>query len=78
MKLVFTCPETEETFYSDAYAIVENRGVICDSRGNKVLDAMVKLGRPCPACGKRHIYAAAELACPLSPSEKSKRSDHGR
>jgi len=71
MKLVFTCPETEKSFYSDKYDIVENRGVTHDLQGNKILDARVKLSETCPACGRRHVYAVAELACPFSPSENS-------
>jgi hypothetical protein len=77
MTLIFTCPETNQTFYSGKFDVVENKGVTSDDRGNKILDAKVKLNEPCPACGKRHVYAAAELACPFAAPETSKRKDHG-
>jgi DNA-directed RNA polymerase subunit M/transcription elongation factor TFIIS len=71
MKLAFTCPDTQKSFHSDKYDIVENRGVTHDLQGNKILDARVRLSEKCPACGRRHVYAVAELACPFSPSDYS-------
>ena len=50
--------------------ITENRGVITDRAGNKVLDAKIALEEPCPFCGERHVYRASELACPFERPEK--------
>ncbi|MFZ0242833.1 MAG: hypothetical protein WAL90_14410 [Desulfobacterales bacterium] len=52
-------------FESADFRIVDNRGVITDNAGNKVLDAKVTLTAPCPLCGRRHVYQAAELPCPF-------------
>ena len=66
MELVFSCPLHRQVFQSDGYRIVENRGVAVDESGRKRLDMQVQLSVPCPFCGRRHIYAADELPCPLS------------
>jgi predicted RNA-binding Zn-ribbon protein involved in translation (DUF1610 family) len=64
MKLIFACPDRHETFESDQYRVLENKGVVCDAAGNRFLEAKVALDTPCPFCGKTHVYHARELACP--------------
>lgn len=66
MELIFVCPETFKTFFSRNFEITRNRGVCFDEAGNKTLDAQVILTDPCPFCGKRHVYRADELSCPLA------------
>ena len=66
MKLIFVCPDQNEGFESADYRIVENRGVIIDAAGNRVLDAKVSLNAVCPHCGQKHIYHVSELSCPFS------------
>jgi hypothetical protein len=66
MKLVFTCALKEWVFRSDEYRVIEHRGVSVDAAGRKRLDMQVQLSTPCPFCGELHIYAADELACPLT------------
>ena len=65
MDFVFICPQTQEVFTSSDFHIQDNKGVIVDPAGNKVLDATVVLDAPCPFCGKKHVYAASELSCPF-------------
>ncbi|MGB8426025.1 MAG: hypothetical protein WCD88_09595 [Desulfobacterales bacterium] len=65
MKFLFVCPRDNQVFESADFRIVDNRGVITDNAGNKVLDAKVTLTAPCPLCGRRHVYQAAELPCPF-------------
>ncbi|MFZ1985294.1 MAG: hypothetical protein WAU91_12830 [Desulfatitalea sp.] len=65
MQLVFVCPQTEKSFYSEHYEIVEHKGVRMDADGRKTLDAKVALTEPCLFCGQRHVYHAGELACPF-------------
>jgi hypothetical protein len=48
------------------FEITANRGVITDAAGNRVLDAAVALTKACPHCGRRHVYQAREVACPLT------------
>jgi len=66
MKLLFVCPTHNRVFESADFKILENRGVIRDEAGNKTLDAKVALDEPCPFCGRKHIYHASELICPVA------------
>ena len=66
VKFIFVCPLQNKVFESSDFAIVENRGVITDKAGNKTLDAKVALDKPCPFCGKKHVYHALELSCPFN------------
>ena len=61
MKFTFTCPNQNKVFESSDFEILENKGVIADPDGNKILDAQVALSKPCPFCGKTHVYRAADL-----------------
>jgi uncharacterized Zn finger protein (UPF0148 family) len=65
MKFIFICPIDNKTFESENFCIMENRGVVTDETGNKMLDANVALNEPCPFCGKTHVYHAGELPCPF-------------
>ena len=69
MVLTFVCPNRSQVFQSAAYRIIDNKGVVADESGNKILDAKVALDDPCPYCGEKHVYAARELACPYSASD---------
>lgn len=66
MEFLFVCPNRNQTFETAAFTIVENRGVVVDATGNKVLDAKVMLNQPCPVCGEIHVYHAGELSCPFA------------
>jgi len=66
VKFTFVCPDTNKVFESAAFRVVDNRGIVADEAGNKILDAKVALGDPCPFCGKKHLYPAAELPCPFT------------
>ena len=66
MTLFFACPASGRTFTSDRYRIVNYRGVHTGPDGRRVLEAQVELTRPCPCCGLRHIYRAADLPCPIT------------
>jgi hypothetical protein len=70
MKFVFICPETQKVFESVSFEIINNKGIAFDKKGNKFLDARVAPKKPCPFCGKKHIYHASELSCPFGSSEK--------
>jgi predicted RNA-binding Zn-ribbon protein involved in translation (DUF1610 family) len=74
MELIFVCPTQNGTFASTEYTIMENHGVSVDSSGNKSLDASIGLNGPCPFCGEKHIYKAAELACPFEARQTSEAS----
>ncbi|MGD8960095.1 MAG: hypothetical protein PVI27_09640 [Desulfobacteraceae bacterium] len=65
MKFIFVCPRHNQPFESPDFKIGENRGVITDAAGHKVLDATVVLTAPCPFCGRQHVYHASELSCPF-------------
>ena len=66
MKLIFVCPNQNKVFETADYRIVENKGVITDTAGNKALDAKVVLNAHCPYCCQKHIYHVSELSCPFS------------
>ncbi len=68
MELVFMCPDTHQTFQTDAFSIVDHHGVRTDAKGHKHLDAKVRVDIPCPFCGAQHVYSADELACPFGQS----------
>jgi predicted RNA-binding Zn-ribbon protein involved in translation (DUF1610 family) len=65
MKFSFMCPKRNMHFESVDFRIIENHGVVCDSIGNKTLDAKVEINQPCPLCGEKHVYRATELSCPF-------------
>jgi hypothetical protein len=65
MKFIFVCPDRHKTFRSDSFRIQENRGVVTDEAGNKILDARVVLDEPCPFCNQKHVYHASQLSCPF-------------
>jgi hypothetical protein len=65
VKLVFVCPQTNAVFETEAYRVLDNKGVVRDAAGNKILDAKVVLNAPCPFCGEQHVYPASELSCPF-------------
>lgn len=66
MKFLFVCPLRQETFYSNDFQIIDNRGIAVDPDGNRYLNARIQLTAPCPFCGEHHEYHANELACPFS------------
>jgi len=72
MKFVFVCPEKQKAFGSVLFEIISNKGVVLDKEGHKFLDAKVALNKPCPFCGKKHVYHASELSCPLGSLEEEK------
>lgn len=65
MNFIFTCPNNGQVFETDAFSIIENRGVAQDPDGNRYLDAQVRLDGVCPYCGEMHTYRASELSCPF-------------
>ena len=65
MKLTFTCPTSGRMFDTDAYRVVEDRGVVTDPAGGRTWNAAVALSRPCPHCGDHHRWSVSELACPF-------------
>jgi len=67
MILHFNCPETGKSFETPDYSISENRGIVTNSDGEKILDATIVINLPCPYCGNLHKYSADKLACPFSP-----------
>jgi hypothetical protein len=68
MKFLFTCPLPLQTFHSDEFQIIDNRGIAVDADGSRYLNARIRLTVPCPFCGEHHVYHATELACPFSTS----------
>ncbi|MGD8520649.1 MAG: hypothetical protein PVF56_05850 [Desulfobacterales bacterium] len=70
MKFTFVCPIQNKVFESSDFKIQENRGVITDEAGNKMLDAKVALENPCPFCGNKHVYHASELSCPFTDLDR--------
>jgi len=65
MKFIFVCPKQNRVFESADFRILDNRGVIRDTAGNKALDAKLALNEPCPFCSEKHVYHATELQCPF-------------
>ncbi len=65
MKFVFVCPTHNKVFESSNFSLRDNRGIITDEAGNKMLDAKVVLNEPCPFCGEKHVYHASLLSCPF-------------
>jgi len=65
MNFLFFCPLQHQTFQTEDFQIIENRGVLLDKAGNKYLDMTVQISSPCPFCGEKHIFHANELACPF-------------
>ena len=66
MKMIFVCPDKNEVFESTDFEIIDNRGVITDREGNRSLDAKVALMKPCPLCGREHVFHVSELSCPFT------------
>lgn len=65
MKFTFICPKTGKIIHTENFRIIEDHGIKIDSKGNRFMDAEVKLDDPCPYCGKHHVYPVNELACPF-------------
>ncbi|MDD3618955.1 MAG: hypothetical protein RBR09_02265 [Desulfobulbaceae bacterium] len=72
VNFLFVCPDAGKVFESRAFSILENRGVVVDEGGSKILDAKVALDEPCPFCGRKHVYHASELLCPYRESMTGK------
>ena len=53
MEFIFVCPVTHQTFQTDAFTIIENRGVRTDQNGAKQLDAKVRVDIDCPFCAEK-------------------------
>lgn len=70
MELLFVCPRSGRSFHSAEYEIDEFRGVVEAADGTKSLAARIRLQRPCPFCGERHDYRAADLPCPLAAGSR--------
>ena len=68
MKFIFVCPEKQKVFESAFFEIIDNKGIALNMKGNKFLDANVSLSKPCPFCGKKHVYHVSELSCPFESS----------
>jgi len=66
IKFIFVCPAKNTVFESSDFKVIQNRGVITDTAGNRGLDAKVALEKPCPFCGSKHVYRAGELSCPFT------------
>ncbi len=69
MQFTFVCPHKNKVFETMDFQILENKGVITDTHGNKILDARVALNQACPYCGEKHVYHASELVCPFSEQD---------
>ena len=77
MEFIFVCPKRNMTFESADFNVIENKGVVSDSSGNKTLDAKVELNEPCPFCGEKHVYLASELSCPFEIPRSSSGTKEG-
>lgn len=78
MELTFNCPRRRQSFSTAAFTVTENRGTVTDPSGTRSLDARVALTDPCPFCGEKHSYHAAELSCPFDltkPSSQAAREE---
>ena len=69
MKFIFVCPNVNKVFETANFSVIDNRGIITDGAGNKILDAKVALNQPCPFCDQLHVYNARELSCPFDQAE---------
>lgn len=78
MNFVFVCSEQNKIFESADFSILDNKGVITDEAGDKTLDAKVALNKPCPFCGKKHVYHASELLCPFSADNNGELQKGGK
>ena len=65
MKCIFSCTQNGRTFETDDFSVTDNRSMVTESDGQKILKATVLLNTPCPFCGERHEYRAEDLACPF-------------
>lgn len=77
MEFIFICTKRNMTFESADFNITENRGVISDSSGNKILDAKIELNESCPFCEEKHVYLASELSCPFEIQKSSSGNKSG-
>ena len=66
MDLVFICPENNQTFETDDFKVIEDKGIKIGETGDKIWDAKVELTVACPFCGKRHVFNVSELPCPFT------------
>ena len=66
VNFIFVCPTKNEVLESSDFQILDNQRVTTDGFGNETLDAKVALNEPCPFCGKKHVYHASEMSCPLT------------
>jgi hypothetical protein len=66
MKLVFVCPENHKTFETDAFKVIEDKGIKIGETGEKIWDAKVELTSACPFCGKKHVINVSQLPCPFT------------
>ena len=66
MKLVFVCHENNQTFETDDFIVIENKGIKLGETGDKIWDAKVEPTLACPFCGRRHVFRVSELPCPFT------------
>ena len=66
MNFIFICPVHNKVFESPNFHIIENKGIVTDESGHRMLDAKVILEDPCPFCGQIHVYHANDLSCPFN------------
>ena len=66
MKFIFTCPITHQAFETDAFRILEDKGIRTDASGHRIWDARIELLDPCPVCGAVHRYNPEDLPCPFN------------
>jgi hypothetical protein len=70
MKFLFTCPETYKEVETDAFGIIEDKGIRMNPSGQKAWKARIELSAPCPQCGGLHTYKAEALPCSFnSPAD---------
>ena len=53
VKFIFVCPNKNEVFESSDFKILDNRGIVTDEAGNKILDAKVAPIDSGPAVAKQ-------------------------
>lgn len=66
MRLYFICPEKKKTFPCADYSLDPGYRILQEDIGHRTLQGTVRLTSDCPFCGKRHVFAAEEVLCPLS------------